>query len=344
MIAVQSVPAKRYHQYEHQMRDNLLAPSQRKGARFLISSAPAGGLYDDFSPRLLGVDTASGGCEPTGAPLLPPPPVASGETEERFCTAGPNLDGPATGGRIKGLPSTAGMTFPQLIQQLEAATGQASLLLNDRLRSTQQRCRQITLSRQQEDELCEIADGISAAAYHVQKWAYSLQSVIVLTTPIPTQPPSSRNRSKAAHYAVLSQPLTPVSDASSHDDQCTSRRPPKPNKCEQAEEAFATVHYALPRLMVSASEAQKGLQALIKAHGDGAELHVRKLGIPVQDLRALVPHLERLISRLGRFSSSLRPDRQFRDFLHEHFSPCIGPKAARLTAMYVLGDERLWFA
>ncbi|CAE8713845.1 unnamed protein product, partial [Polarella glacialis] len=92
---------------------------------------------DAMSPRLLGQDEPSSGRTP-GAPLLPPPPPAEGEPpEDRFCVAGP-LQGDG-GIRRSNVPSTAGLSFPQLVHQLEASSLQASLLLNDRLRTLQQR-------------------------------------------------------------------------------------------------------------------------------------------------------------------------------------------------------------
>merc|ERR1719424_2548205 len=51
---------------------------------------------------------------------------------------------------------------------------QASMLLNDRLASLQGRCRTATVTSAQCTEICEIADGILAASYYTQKWAFAL--------------------------------------------------------------------------------------------------------------------------------------------------------------------------
>eukprot|EP00415_Alexandrium_ostenfeldii_P000951 UN0951 len=87
--------------------------------------------------------------------------------------------------------------------------------------------------------------------------------------------------------------------------------------------------------MVSGSEAQKALQAAVKAHGDRAQDRVRLQGVPIEDLQAIVPHLERLLMRLGRLSSSMRLPPNPRKFIPEYFAPAIGWKPARMLLLYL---------
>jgi len=174
--------------------------------------------------------------------------------------------------------------------------GQASLLLSDRLRALKSKCQAGSkLSSAQEEELCGVADGVAAASYHVAKWAFLL-------------------RPKGDTQAM---------------------KPSKPPRNESTEEAFASVHFSLPRLMVSASEAQRGLTAAVKAHGAGTETRLRVQGIPAEDVRAIVPHLERLLLRLGRLSSSLRLPENPRQFIPRYFAPAIGWKPAKMLLQYL---------
>lgn len=233
------------------------------------------------SPRLLREDS---GEQVMGAPLLPPTPTGKGETEDRFCVGGPDLGGCGQARRSSNANFRTA-TFPEVVARMQAGMGQASLLLNDRLRTLQTRCNAgAILTASQEKELCEIADGATCASYHVQKWAHLFDGNAV-------------------------------------------QRPMKPWSCEEAEEAIASMHFAMPKLMVNSALAQKGLTAAIKEYGkEKVEERVRKLGIPAEDLRALAPHLERLVMRLGRVSSAVRPGRPLRDFLHEYFGPRLGKK------------------
>jgi len=167
--------------------------------------------------------------------------------------------------------------------------GQASLLLSDRLRALKSKCQAGSkLSSAQEEELCGVADGVAAASYHVAKWAFLL-------------------RPKGDTQAM---------------------KPSKPPRNESTEEAFASVHFSLPRLMVSASEAQRGLTAAVKTR-------LRVQGIPAEDVRAIVPHLERLLLRLGRLSSSLRLPENPRQFIPRYFAPAIGWKPAKMLLQYL---------
>lgn len=257
------------------------------GAR--ASSTGFEGLED--SPRLFGQD--SGPFESTGSPLLPPPAPQAGEApDERFCTAGPNLDGSGTGKNK--LPSTAGLTFVQVVAMLDAAMGQASLLLNDRLHSLLARLSSHSvITQEDETELCDIADGLSSASYHTQKWTYICH----------TSRKAEIHRGKTRDGHALD--LAHAEDSTVLGNH--NKKPTRPQSCSEFQEAVACMHFVMPRLMVNAAEAQKCLVSIIKTYGSGAELHAKKLGIVTNDIRSLVPHLERLIARLGRLTSSLRP-------------------------------------
>lgn len=255
---------------------------------------------DEFSPRLAKAEPG----DHTGAPLLPPPKPKEdkdGGHEDRFCTAGPTMEGMGAKQQLSG--NAEEMTFPELVQRLEAAMGQASLLMNDRLRSLQHRVigQGAHLTDPQEKELCEIADGIASAAYHVQKWAHALT---------PKGPAAATN---------------------------APSKPSKPSHCADAEEAFASVRFLLPKLMVSAAEAHKGLVNAEKEHGDKVEKKVRQAGVPIEDLRAIAPHLERIIARLGRLVGSVKPAPSLRTFIPDYFAPVLGgPVHGRKLAMRIL--------
>lgn len=211
---------------------------------------------------------------------------------DRFCVGGPDIGGSAR--RSNGADARP-LTFAELASRLEASMCQASLLLNDRLSSLQNRLRAGScLTAPQEHELCAIADGIMAASYHVQKWAHALQG---------------------------------------KDGQ--HRKPTRPGPSETAAEAVALVHLALPRLSFSVSEVDRGLGAAIKAHGDDAEAKVRRLGVPSEDIRAIAPHMELYVMRLGRLSSDVKPPPLLRQFIPEYFKPVLGKRLAMRLLPYL---------
>mmetsp|Transcript_37265 Transcript_37265/g.107638 ORF Transcript_37265/g.107638 Transcript_37265/m.107638 type:complete len:300 (+) Transcript_37265:100-999(+) len=250
---------------------------------------------DGDSPRL--IDFGEGEVL-SAAPLLPPPAVTDAD-EERFCIGGPDISGCGEP-KSSSTAMSAKLTFAQVVSRVEAAINQAALLLSDRLLVLQRRCKGIQLDQPQMRELFDIADGIAAAAYHSQKWAYLLQFHL---------PPG-----------VEAQP----------------RKPTKPTPCPAREEAFACFHITLPRLMVSSSLAQQALNAILKAQGDNAEAFVNNLKIPTSDLRALAPHLERLVMRAGRLSSAVRPALSLTRFIPEYFGPVIGKSLAVRLLPYII--------
>jgi len=118
-------------------------------------------------------------------------------------------------------------------------------------------------------------------------------------------------------------------------DAGKTQKPSIPGKCEEVEEAIAMMHYGVPKLMVHGSTAQSGLSAVVKKHGDGAEAKVRGLGIDLEDLRALAPHLERMVMRLGRVASSLQRARSLNEFVVDYFQPRLGRKVAEALPAYI---------
>merc|ERR1712048_866487 len=122
--------------------------------------------------------------------------------------------------------------------------------------------------------------------------------------------------------------------------QSQPHKPVRPSRCDDLESTFACMHSAMPRLMVGGGEVQKALNTLCLQHGADSEAKVRRLGVPVEDLRALSPHLERYIARLGRLSTTLRP-RQLGEFIFDHFKPALGTEASRRITDFVVGVRGL---
>merc|ERR1711920_417317 len=117
------------------------------------------------------------------------------------------------------------------------------------------------------------------------------------------------------------------------------QRPTKPSRSDRVEEAFAAVHFSLPKLLVNTTEAYKLLDAIAKVHGDRSEAHVKSLGVSPDDVRAIVPHLERLLLRLGRLSTAIKADRPLSAFIPEYFAPAIGLKLARGLVPYLISTS-----
>jgi len=246
-----------------------------------------------MSPRLISLDD---GVEVVGAALLPD---VDERPPERFCIDGPCIEAAGMPSRRSSGVHMSQLSFPMLVTRLEQAVTQASVMLCERLKTLRAVWQNSgRLSESQLADFCDLADGIAAASYHLQKWAAIL--------------------SGAGGHAM----------------------PPKPSRCEDADEAFAVMHSATPRILIGAGESQKGLAAAIKAHGSEAEGHVNKLGVPTKDLRMMGPHLELIIGRLGRLSSRIRAERQrLRDFIPSYFTPVLGPKLAEHLLVYLKGAD-----
>lgn len=88
------------------------------------------------------------------------------------------------------------------------------------------------------------------------------------------------------------------------------KQPSKPFHCEEKDEAFAVMHSAASRIIVGFAAAYKGLKRKVEDTGDEAEATVNRIGVPAQDIRALVPHFEATIFRLSRLNSRLVIARQ----------------------------------
>lgn len=225
-----------------------------------IQSSILAGFEEPPSPKLIPVDFQE---VHNAGPLLPPPAHGS-EQEERFCTGGPDI---SSCGQVRRSDAAAvsNLTLPEVIARLEPAVGQASLLLNDRLRTFQARAQGKVLSAHQVQEIMSITDGVMAAAYHLQKWAFLLQP-------------------KGGEL----------------------RQPTRQGHCESLEEAMALLHVAVPRITFAVAEAGRGLEAALKASGANIERKLRTVGISSLDLRAVGPHLEKIVFRLGSLSSDIR--------------------------------------
>lgn len=123
------------------------------------------GADGEESPRLIPADDSV----MVGAPLLPEP--EDNAPEERFCVDGPVIATPGMPARRSAAAVVTVVPFSTLVTRMETSVGQAALLLNDRLRTLSLRATNTVLSGENLHELCEVADGVTAAAYHVQKWA-----------------------------------------------------------------------------------------------------------------------------------------------------------------------------
>lgn len=273
-------------------------PAAQRPRRNLISS----GAGLDESPRLLPLDESGG--EAFGAPLVAEPAESK---PERFCVDGPYLGPVGIPARGRGgAPAAASeMSFPAVVARMESCASQASVVLVGRLPGLRLRCLNAApLLDAQSGDLCEVADGVVAAAYHLQKWAAVL----------------------AAAGLVVDGPAA-------------ARGPPhKPSPCESPEEAFALMHMAASRIMVGIAGVRHGLDAAMKAKGDKAEAYVHGLGVPNRDLRALPPHLETCLARLGRLTSRLRKPEALRDFVPKYFAPVLGRKLAERLLLYLGRD------
>merc|ERR1719443_2401533 len=70
------------------------------------------------------------------------------------------------------------------------------------------------------------------------------------------------------------------------------------------------MHSATARISVGVAGAYKGMKNKIQEEGEKAEVAVNRIGVPTEDIRALVPHFEATIFRLGRLSARLIISRQ----------------------------------
>lgn len=119
---------------------------------------------NEMSPRLLSLDDA---VEIVGASLLPD--VDEGP-KERFCVE-KELDYPGMPRRSSGMQMSQ-CTFPTVVTRLDQSVSQASVMLCDRLRTLRIYMNNTGgLSDSQLSDLCDLADDMAAASYHLQKWA-----------------------------------------------------------------------------------------------------------------------------------------------------------------------------
>lgn len=199
---------------------------------------------------------------------MPPNEEAAG----RFCTEGPKLE---FGGPMSQADSGAGNRVPlrQFAVRLQSAIAQAATVLIDRHQSLTRQSSEFTAT--QDEEMMKLSYGVQAASYNVQKWATAL----------------------------------------GHGDAPPFKPPPP----QSVEEALAMMNMALPRLVVASSNLQAGLRELVPpaapVYGEHlsaeelqeavaaekqeseqrAEAELNKVGISIDELYSVVPHMEHCI-------------------------------------------------
>mmetsp|Transcript_43745 Transcript_43745/g.81627 ORF Transcript_43745/g.81627 Transcript_43745/m.81627 type:complete len:305 (-) Transcript_43745:221-1135(-) len=248
------------------------SPKKKNNFQFKLGAA---GDDDALSPKLLPLpDGAFSGV--LGSALMPP----SEETSGRFCTEGPKL---AFGGPMSQVDAGCASRVPlrQFAVRLQSAISQAATLLVDRFQTLSRK----DFTQTQAEDLLKLSYGVQAASYNVQKWA-----------------------------AYLGNGDAPVS---------------RPSQPSTTEEALAMMNTALPRLVVAASNLQTGLRELVPAvhvRSDGlsdeefhalmahekheieahAEGELLKLGISIDELYSVVPHMEQMIYQASCLVNSVR--------------------------------------
>lgn len=233
--------------------------------------------------------------------LLPAPPGAldtflrvtarasADNPESRFCTHAPRLEfGGAVENRGRRQLKCSLRVFAS---RLHTSVSQACVLLLERL-STLKACL-VNLDHAASGQLLELASGVQAASYHMQKWSVAL----------------------ALEGALPSLPSRP----------------------DNAEEAMAILHLAVPRVMIASSVMQTHLRKLVpridlpcelgclqefdsdahmcaiaeaeiaaEAHGE-AELRGRNMSI--EDFHRILPHMENLVYLASSLINSLHARR-----------------------------------
>jgi hypothetical protein len=116
------------------------------------------------------------------APLLPELPEKPASPEERFCTQGPN----ASDDKSKMLSKD--MSFSDVLARLDTNVSQAALLLNDRLKTLETKCRSRQPSETQLAEICNVADAFATASYYITHWAHLLGVPCRLHKPVKPAP------------------------------------------------------------------------------------------------------------------------------------------------------------
>lgn len=219
------------------------------------------------SPKLLPSDSKVA----WGSSLMP---LTSNDSEERFCVEGPRVEfgGPLEKPDAEG---SARCPLPELARRLKGAIDQAVLILGERVHTLQARQRDAVFSEAQNKELMVLADGINAASYHIEKWAFLLDSAKDARPPF--KPPISSDAEYA--FASLHNVLPKLMVASS----------------------------ALQKQLMALISRQ------ISPHGPereaDAEQELEKKGLTSELLFSVVAHLEQMVHQANQLSNSLRPAR-----------------------------------
>lgn len=244
-------------------RAGKVASPKKKPFHFKLGA----GDDDALSPKLMQLPEGGAFSGFFGSALMPPNEEAAG----RFCTEAPKLE---FGGPMSQADSGDGNRVPlrQFAARLQSAIAQAATLLMDRHQSLTKQSPEFTAT--QDEEMMKLSYGVQAASYNVQKWAAAL----------------------------------------GHGDGPPFRPPPP----QSVEEALAMMNMALPRLVVASSNLQAGLRELVPptaVSGDHmtaeelqeaaaaekqeaeqrAEEELNKLGITIDELYSILPHMEHCI-------------------------------------------------
>jgi hypothetical protein len=119
------------------------------------------------------------------APLLPDLPEKTATPVERFCTHGPKASDDK--GRMSKM-AASDMNFSDVLARLDTNVAQASMLLNDRMRTLESRCRSRQPSDTQLAEICNVADAFATASYYITTWAHLLGVPCGLHKPVKSAP------------------------------------------------------------------------------------------------------------------------------------------------------------
>jgi len=94
------------------------------------------------------------------------------------------------GVRVVAKPASA-PTTSNCLAQIDAAIGQASLILNDRVKILLEKCPNVCANLPEPlcFDLCEIADDLAKVSYHVMKWRAFLGGGKMLQKPLPSEDP-----------------------------------------------------------------------------------------------------------------------------------------------------------
>lgn len=232
------------------------------------------------------------------SPRLPPAPAnafagflkslarqASGEGEGRFCTEGPRVE---FGGSEE--PTAVDVTscpMRQAASRLQSEISQSALLLLERLKALKL---PPEFNATHGEKLLELAQGVQAASYYIQKWA----SILDPTSPAPMRQPQVSAAEESVAQINIALPKIIVASSSLQAGlrklvpEVTTPASPEDLTDEELDRQLAL-------------EADAKARADVKAHSD-----LERRGLSLQKLYSVVPHLEHLVYQASCLSTSLR--------------------------------------